>query len=87
MRIVHSVRKSKINLIVYNSTPGSPYKAPSEERVLAFEKILWDAGITAVIRKSKGRDIDAACGQLKASAMRKEDAAIQGESLADDITV
>lgn len=87
VRIVHSVRKSKINLIVYNSTPGSPYKAPSEERVLAFEKILWDAGITAVIRKSKGRDIDAACGQLKASAMREEDAVIQGERLADDITV
>ena len=75
VRIVHSVRKSKINLIVYNSTPGSPYKAPSEERVLAFEKILWDAGITAVIRKSKGRDIDAACGQLKASALQEEAAA------------
>ncbi len=75
IRIVRSVRKSKINLIVYNATPGSPYEAPSEERVLAFEKILWDAGITAVIRKSKGQDIDAACGQLKATALKEEEGA------------
>ena len=72
---MRSVRKSKINLIVYNATPGSPYEAPSEERVLAFEKILWDAGITAVIRKSKGQDIDAACGQLKATALKEEEGA------------
>ncbi|MDO5535899.1 MAG: 23S rRNA (adenine(2503)-C(2))-methyltransferase RlmN [Desulfovibrionaceae bacterium] len=72
IKIVRAVRKSKINLIIYNETPGSPYREPSEDRVLAFEKILWDAGITAVIRKSKGRDIDAACGQLKVSAMQEE---------------
>ncbi len=65
IRVVRAVRKSKINLIVYNESEGSPYREPSDERVLAFEKMLWDAGITAVIRKSKGRDIDAACGQLK----------------------
>ncbi len=65
IRVVRAVRKSKINLIVYNESEGSPYREPSEERVLAFEKMLWDAGITAVVRKSKGRDIDAACGQLK----------------------
>lgn len=75
VKVVRKVRKSKINLIVYNETPGSPYHAPDEDRVLAFEKILWDAGITAVIRKSKGRDIDAACGQLKASALAEEDIA------------
>ncbi len=71
VRVVRSVRKSKINLIVYNETPGSPYREPSEKRVLAFESILRDAGITAVIRKSKGRDIAAACGQLRASADRE----------------
>ncbi len=65
IRVVRAVRKSKINLIVYNESEGSPYREPSDERVLAFEKMLWDAGITAVVRKSKGRDIDAACGQLK----------------------
>ena len=60
--------KAKLNLIVYNPTPDSPYIRPSPERVLAFEKILWEKGITAVIRKSKGQDINAACGQLKAGS-------------------
>ncbi len=72
IKVVRTVRKSKINLIIYNETPDSPYHEPSHDRVLAFEKILWDAGITAVIRKSKGRDIDAACGQLKVSTMAEE---------------
>ena len=57
--------KAKLNLIVYNSTPDSPYSAPTPERILAFEKILWDKGVTAVVRKSKGQDISAACGQLR----------------------
>ncbi len=72
IKVVRTVRKSKINLIIYNETPDSPYHEPSRDRVLAFEKILWDAGITAVIRKSKGRDIDAACGQLKVSTLAEE---------------
>ena len=58
--------KGKLNLIVYNAAEGAPYKAPSHDDVLAFEKILWNKGITAILRKSKGQDIDAACGQLKA---------------------
>ena len=70
--VVRSVRKSKINLIVYNPPEGALYKAPTQQRILAFEKILWDAGITAVIRKSKGQDIDAACGQLKVRAEKEE---------------
>src|SRR4030067_472159 len=41
------------------------FRAPAEERILAFQKILQNAGITAIIRKSKGGDIFAACGQLK----------------------
>ena len=63
--------KGKLNLIVYNAAEGSPYKAPSPEQVLAFEKILWDKNITAIIRKSKGGDIKAACGQLKAAHLAK----------------
>jgi 23S rRNA (adenine2503-C2)-methyltransferase len=62
--------KAKLNLIVYNPTPDSRYTAPSPERVLAFEKILWEKGVTAVVRKSKGRDINAACGQLRAGHMK-----------------
>jgi len=57
--------KAKLNLIVYNPTQGSPYVEPKPERVLAFEKILRDKGVTAIVRKSKGRDINAACGQLR----------------------
>lgn len=58
--------KAKLNLIPYNPTPGSPYKAPTPEAILTFEKLLWAKKITAVLRKSKGQDINAACGQLRA---------------------
>jgi len=56
--------KCKINLIAYNPTPGLPYRAPSPEDVLAFENFLRHKGFTATLRKSKGHDIAAACGQL-----------------------
>ncbi|NJB68099.1 23S rRNA (adenine2503-C2)-methyltransferase [Desulfobaculum xiamenense] len=59
-------RKAKVNLIAYNPSPGAPYKAPHPDDILAFEKILWAKGLTAILRKSKGQDIAAACGQLKA---------------------
>lgn len=58
--------KAKLNLIPYNDTPGSPYKAPTPESLLAFEKALWAKNVTAIVRKSKGQDIEAACGQLRA---------------------
>ncbi|GFH62275.1 MAG: ribosomal RNA large subunit methyltransferase N [Candidatus Desulfovibrio kirbyi] len=58
--------KGKLNLIVYNQTTGSPYAASDTERILAFEQYLWSRHITVVLRKSKGQDINAACGQLKA---------------------
>jgi len=57
--------KCKVNLIAYNPGPGIEYRAPTREAILAFEKTLWDKGMTAVLRKSKGQDIAAACGQLK----------------------
>ena len=58
--------KAKVNLIVYNATPGLPYGPPAMERVLAFQDILKAKGLTATLRKSKGGDIAAACGQLRA---------------------
>lgn len=58
--------KAKMNLIVYNPVPGAPYAAPTPERVAAFLDILHAKHITAIIRKSKGQDIKAACGQLRA---------------------
>ena len=59
--------KAKLNLIPYNPTPDSPYSPPSPEGLLAFEKMLWNKNITAIVRKSKGQDIEAACGQLRAA--------------------
>ena len=59
--------RSKVNLIPYNSANTSiDLKKPSESRVLKFQNIITKAGITTIIRKSKGADISAACGQLKA---------------------
>lgn len=57
---------SKINLIPFNSSEGIPFNAPSLQNVLEFQAILVNAGFTAIIRKSKGQDIAAACGQLYA---------------------
>ena len=60
--------KAKLNLIVYNPVPGAPYDAPRPRDVEAFLEILHNKHITAIIRKSKGQDIKAACGQLRADA-------------------
>jgi len=61
--------RCKINLIAYNSWPGSKYERPEEDRILAFEKVLWANNLTAILRKSKGQDILAACGQLRAAEL------------------
>jgi 23S rRNA (adenine2503-C2)-methyltransferase len=54
----------KINLLPYNESPHLPYKSPTPERVLAFQKILLDKHYSVFIRTSRGSDISAACGQL-----------------------
>jgi 23S rRNA (adenine2503-C2)-methyltransferase len=56
--------KSKVNLIPLNPAPGIPYERPSDERVNRFAQILADSHVTVSVRKSRGRDIRAACGQL-----------------------
>ena len=63
--------KCKINLIAYNPGPGIGYAAPASEDVLAFEELLRKKGFTVTLRKSKGQDIAAACGQLKTEAERR----------------
>lgn len=60
--------KGKLNLIVYNPAEGDSYRAPTPEALRAFETYLRSKHITAIVRKSKGLDINAACGQLKAAA-------------------
>jgi 23S rRNA (adenine2503-C2)-methyltransferase len=57
--------RAKVNLIALNPGPGISFATPSDERVAAFQKVLVDAGVPAFVRRPRGRDIYAACGQLK----------------------
>ena len=63
VRLLHGIR-SKVNLLPLNEAAGIPYERPSDERVNRFAQILADRGVTVSVRKSRGRDIRAACGQL-----------------------
>jgi 23S rRNA (adenine2503-C2)-methyltransferase len=54
----------KLNLIPFNPFPGSEFRTSPRERVLAFQRQLMDAGIVTTVRRTRGDDIDAACGQL-----------------------
>jgi 23S rRNA (adenine2503-C2)-methyltransferase len=62
--------KSKVNLIPLNAAPGIPFDRPSDEAVDRFAKVLADRGLTVSVRKSRGRDIRAACGQLIVEGQR-----------------
>jgi len=57
--------RAKVNLIPFNDWPGSGFRRPPLARILAFQAVLLDAGLTATVRWSKGEDIGAACGQLR----------------------
>jgi len=73
--LVRLIRKyklpAKVNLIPFNPWPGAAYDTSAPERVRAFSNIIFEAGISAPIRTPRGRDIDAACGQLKTASERK----------------
>jgi len=56
---------AKVNLIPFNDWPGAAFHRPPLPRILAFQGVLLDAGVTTTVRWSKGEDIGAACGQLK----------------------
>ena len=62
---------AKVNLIPFNPWPGAPYECSTPERIRAFSEIVFDSGISAPVRTPRGRDIDAACGQLKTAAEKK----------------
>ena len=63
--------RAKVNLIPLNEAAGIPFSRPSDERVDEFARILADRGLTVSVRKSRGRDIRAACGQLIVEGTRK----------------
>jgi 23S rRNA (adenine2503-C2)-methyltransferase len=63
VRLLHGIR-GKVNLLPLNEAAGIPFERPSDARVNAFARILAEHGATVSVRKSRGRDIRAACGQL-----------------------
>jgi 23S rRNA (adenine2503-C2)-methyltransferase len=69
--------KAKVNLIPLNPAPGIPYDRPSDQRVDRFAQLLADRHITVSVRKSRGRDIRAACGQLIVEGGTRKTAAQQ----------
>ena len=62
---------AKVNLIPFNPWPGSAYECSTPERIRRFSDIVFEAGISAPVRSPRGRDIMAACGQLKSAAEKK----------------
>jgi 23S rRNA (adenine2503-C2)-methyltransferase len=68
VRLLRGVR-AKVNLIPFNDWNGSRFRRPPLPRILAFQSILLEAGVTTTVRWSKGEDIGAACGQLKEPAV------------------
>ena len=61
---------AKVNLIPFNPWPGAIYECSTPERIRRFSDIVFEAGISAPVRTPRGRDIDAACGQLKTAAQK-----------------
>ena len=69
VRLIKQYRlPAKVNLIPWNPWPGAPYDTSDEAQVQRFSDIVYRAGISAPIRRPRGRDIMAACGQLKSSS-------------------
>ena len=64
VELIRGVR-AKVNLIALNPGPGIPFLTPAQDRVARFQNILIDSGVPTFIRRPRGRDIYAACGQLK----------------------
>jgi 23S rRNA (adenine2503-C2)-methyltransferase len=82
--LVRLIRKyklpAKVNLIPFNPWPGAPYECSDPERVRAFSNIIFEAGISAPVRTPRGRDIDAACGQLKTASEKKSRAELDRQA-------
>ena len=64
VKVCRSLR-ANVNLIWYNEVAGLEFRRPKSDDVLEFQRILREGGVNAHVRKSRGRDIDAACGQLR----------------------
>jgi 23S rRNA (adenine2503-C2)-methyltransferase len=70
--------RANVNLIRYNEVSSLPFVRPTSDDVVTFQSILRNAGVNAHVRKSRGRDIDAACGQLRREQERRDQEAAAG---------
>jgi 23S rRNA (adenine2503-C2)-methyltransferase len=61
---------AKVNLIPFNPWPGAPYECSTDAAIKVFSDIVFAAGYSAPVRTPRGRDISAACGQLKSLSVR-----------------
>ena len=78
---------SKINLIPFNPYPGSPYTCSSNSRMDRFAKVLMEYGFTVVVRKTRGDDIDAACGQLVGDVVDRTKRMLKKQMKGEQISV
>jgi 23S rRNA (adenine2503-C2)-methyltransferase len=94
-RAVQMKDAAKVNLIPFNPFPGTRYERPGDDAIRAFQKQLNNAGMIAPVRRTRGDDIDAACGQLKGQVLDRtrrqadfrrslEDRALEVRGLAQD---
>ena len=81
VRLIRHYRlPAKVNLIPFNPWPGAEYECSTPERIRAFSNIVFEAGISAPVRTPRGRDIDAACGQLKTAAEKRSRAELDRQA-------
>ncbi len=78
---------SKINLIPFNPYPGSPYKRSSNSRIDRFDKVLQSYGLTVITRRTRGDDIDAACGQLAGDVLDRTKRSAKKQLTSETIAV
>lgn len=78
---------SKINLIPWNPFPGAPYGRSSNSRIDRFAKVLMEYGFTTIVRKTRGDDIDAACGQLAGDVIDRTKRTLKKRMAGEPISV
>ena len=85
---VQRANTAKVNLIPFNPFAGTRFERSEESRIRDFQKLLLDSGVLTMVRRTRGDDIDAACGQLKGQVMDKtrRQAEFKRKSYIDSIT-
>ena len=81
LRLIRGI-PAKVNLIPFNPWPGAPFECSEEAAIRAFAEIVMNAGYHAPVRTPRGRDILAACGQLKSDSLRARARQKAGDAVA-----